>query len=55
MPGRVREEAFWSNFFDAVSVEMLRRLLLRPDVAPWTPQVLHALAQVSWDPKQLQP
>jgi hypothetical protein len=46
VPGWLREEAFWSNFFDAVTVSMLRRLLRRPEAAAWTPQVLHALAQV---------
>mmetsp|Transcript_35337 Transcript_35337/g.59560 ORF Transcript_35337/g.59560 Transcript_35337/m.59560 type:complete len:150 (+) Transcript_35337:207-656(+) len=55
VPSAMSEAYFWSNYFEALAVEVLRRFLRQSQAAPHTAMALAALNQIAWDPKQLQP
>mmetsp|Transcript_1139 Transcript_1139/g.2355 ORF Transcript_1139/g.2355 Transcript_1139/m.2355 type:complete len:149 (+) Transcript_1139:137-583(+) len=55
VPSKMSEAHFWSNFFDGLTVEVLRVVLKQPQSAAYTHGILAALSNVSWDPRQLQP
>mmetsp|Transcript_30735 Transcript_30735/g.67111 ORF Transcript_30735/g.67111 Transcript_30735/m.67111 type:complete len:152 (-) Transcript_30735:135-590(-) len=55
VPSQMSEAAFWSNYFEALTVEMIRAFLRHPASAAYTDVALEALNKIAWDPKQLQP
>ena len=55
VPSRLSEATFWSNYFEALTVEVLRVYLRHPNSAAYTDVALEALNKIAWDPKQLQP